>query len=242
MKKITFLFLFLSSTLLSAQDAALLSGNWSYQNVFQPEKLDSTSVKMLDMLFGNMSFTFGDNGRYAASIVGQNDTGSWEYAGENLKMSSDSGESHLFDVLELQKDKMVLQLSKGAFVFKKTGEATVIQEKSSMTKTVKASSEQLSKRWYLKKKLTPGKSEQQNEMLSNMLAGSYFDFQDDGTFEVSIMGMTETGEWKLGKESRKVITLNEQVEKVWNINALTEDELVLHPGNSEEKWIFSATE
>lgn len=244
--KITSLLIFLfCSILLRAQNAAQLTGTWSYQEVYEQEKLDSTSVAMLNMLFGNMSLVFSENGKYAAWMMGQSDSGSWELneAEENLHLNSASGETSNFEVLELIDDQLILKLSKGAFVFKRTGDGpAAIEMPEPAIETVSVSIDQLAKKWYLKRKEAPGKSEKQIEMVSNLIAGAYFDFQKDGSFEVSIIGMTETGNWELGSGNTSVITASEDAQKTWNISKITEDELILHAGNSEEKWIFSTVE
>lgn len=245
MKITCLLILLLCSISLNAQNASQLAGTWGYQEVYEQEELDSSSITMLNMLFGNMSLAFSENGKYAASIMGQSDSGSWELneAKENLHLNSASGETSTFQVFDLNEDRLVLRLSKGAFVFKRTGDAPAsIDLPDPAIETVSVTKDQIAKKWYLKRKEAPGKSEKQIEMVNNLIAGAYFDFQKDGTFEVRIMGMTEAGNWKLGSGNTSVITASEDAQKTWKISKITQEELVLHAGNSEEKWIFSTLE
>ena len=246
MKTIQLFFLLLFSISLSAQQNSQITGAWSFQNVHEQEKLDSTSVKMLDMLFGNMTLAFNSEGNYRATIMGEVDNGSWNLqgSGKDLILKSNNGETHNFEVIDLSENQMTLKLSKGAMVFKKTGEAPELLRNSDLSdnKYVKITSEEISRKWYLKRKESPGKSQAQIDMLSSMIAGAYFDFREDRTFEVHIMNMTEKGDWKLGDDQSSVITMKDGSSKEWNIHSISENELVLYPGNSEEKWIFATTE
>lgn len=244
MRTIQLFFLLLFSVSLNAQQNAEITGAWSFQNVYEQEKLDSTSVKMLDMLFGNMTLAFNSEGNYQASILGEVDKGSWNLQESALILKSNTGDTHNFKVIELSEDLLTLKLSKGTMVFKKTGAAPEIMGASDISeeKNVKITSGDIAKKWFLKRKESPGKSQAQIDMLSSMIAGAYFDFREDRTFEVHIMNMTETGNWKLGEDKSSVITMKDGSSKEWNIHSISENELVLYPGNSEEKWIFATTE
>ena len=178
-----------------------------------------------------------------ATMMNQRDVGSWKFneSEESLQLNSSSGESNTFQVLELRDNKLVLQLPKGAFVFSRTAEIPETIGISQPIPEVKASREQIARKWYLKRKESPGKSEQQIELVSSLLSGAYFDFNVNGSFEVKIMGITENGEWNIGSENQSVITRNNDAQKVWTIGSISEEQLVLHPGNSEERWIFSST-
>lgn len=243
MKTIQLFFLLLFSISLNAQQNAQISGSWSFKSVHEQEKLDSTSLKMLDMLFGNMTMAFNTRGSYRATLMGEVDNGSWSYreSDKALILKSNTGETHNFEVIDLSENRMTLKLSKGAMVFKKTGEAPDLKGTSEFSekKKVKVTSGDISKKWYLKRKESPGKSQAQIELLSSMIAGAYFDFRKDRTFEVHIMNMSETGDWKLSDDESSVITMKDGSSKEWNIHSISENELVLFPGNSEEKWIFS---
>lgn len=241
MKTIQVFFLLLFSLSLSAQQNTEIIGAWSFQNVHEQEKLDSTSLKMLDMLFGNMTLAFNSEGNYRATMMGEVDKGSWNLQESALILRSNSGETHNFELVNLSKDQLTLKLSKGTMVFKKTGEAPEIKGVSDLSekKFLKIVPGDISKKWYLKRKESPGKSQSQIDMLSSMIAGAYFDFREDRTFEVHIMNMTETGNWKLGDNESSVITMKDGSSKEWNIHSISENELVLYPGKSEEKWIFA---
>lgn len=246
MKNLYFLFIFFFSLSLHAQQSTYLPGNWSFQNVHEKEKLDSTSIEMIEMLFGNMTLAFSENGLYRASMMGQQDNGTWEFSEteKGLLLKSDSGSNQDFDIIDLTEEQLTLKLSKGILVFKKTGEAPKLEKEafSEEREKVKITAEEISKKWFLKRKETPGKSKEQIDMLSNMIAGAYFYFYEDGSFEVSIMGMTETGEWKLGDDQSSVITQYEEASKEWNVFSISESQLILYPGNSKEQWIFSTIE
>lgn len=242
MKTIQVLFIFFSFSVYG-QQSTILPGKWSFEKVYEQEKLDSTSVKMLDMLFGNMTLAFNSEGSYRATIMGEVDNGTWSYreSAMALILKSNSGDIHNFEVIDLSENQMTLKLSKGAMVFKKSGEAPDLKETSELSEKekVKVTSGDISKKWYLKRKESPGKSQEQIDLLSSMIAGAYFDFRKDSTFEVHIMNMTETGDWKLSDDESSVITMKDGSSKEWNIHSISENELVLFPGNSEEKWIFS---
>lgn len=115
MKTIPLFFLLLFSISLSAQQNAQITGAWSFQNVHEQEKLDSTSLKMLDMLFGNMTLAFNSEGNYRATIMGEVDNGSWNFqeSGKDLILKSNNGETHNFEVIDLSENQLTLKLSKG---------------------------------------------------------------------------------------------------------------------------------
>lgn len=81
-------------------------------------------------------------------------------------------------------------------------------------------------RWTVQKVLTHKREEIPDEKVSN----SYFVFNDDGTYTALIMGVIESGTWKMGPENRNIFMYAEGMKTIWNILSYSANELILQKG------------
>lgn len=229
-----------------AQNPDDLIGKWKFHDVYQKEKIDSTGLKMLEMFFGKMTLQFNKNGLYKAEIMGRTEQGQWTLEKDKtITIASDKGHISKLELIDLGADKMSFKMEKSAFIMQKTKEAEMdeLVEKEKNFKTVKATTEQIAKKWYLKNKETSEEvSEEMKETVMNMLKGSYLDITPNGKYEIQVLKIKDNGKWEFGQGNESIITMNDDTEKVWNIVAVSENELVLIQGLTNERWTFSSVE
>ncbi|MEM6339431.1 MAG: lipocalin family protein [Pseudomonadota bacterium] len=241
---ITILLITTTITLFSQQDLEALVGKWQYQDVYEKEKLDSTSLETLEMFFGEMTISFNENGLYKAFIMGKEDKGKWMAKGENvIELALDKGTIMPMKIIELEAERLVFELQNSAFVMTKlaVGEMEKIIETEPSFETVSATKEQVAKKWYLKsKESSKSVSDKVRKATDELLSGSYMKFSKNGKYKVQIFKIKEKGKWKFGEENKSIITIKDDNKKVWNIISISEKELVLVQGLNEEKWMFEA--
>ena len=97
----------------------ILVGKWAYNDIYGKEDIDEDGKKMLQMFFGSMKLSFDKNNTYSAFIMDKDDGGNWKFDELESKIimtSNNSGERLEITVLELTKEKLVIQLEKAAFI------------------------------------------------------------------------------------------------------------------------------
>lgn len=228
---------------LQAQDAGQLNGKWKFNDVYEREKVDSAGLKMIQGLFGEMTLYFKENGRYKAFIMGRNDAGIWRLGddGKKVTMTSDKGDASEAAIMQVSADQLVIKIGRGAFIMERT-QPTAEEEAEEAPveiKTVQATLEQVAKKWYMVSKDSPGKTEKQKQMANELIKGSYYIFAKNGKYKAEVLGIKEEGTWEFGENNRSIVMRSEGDQKIWNISLVTENELVLIKGNTNEKWTFS---
>jgi len=247
MKSVITTFLIVTSiTVFGQQNVNKLIGKWKYQDVYQKEKIDSTGIKMIEMFFGNMTIQFNNDGLYKASIMGKDEQGKWiSENNKTITFTSDKGNITKIDLIKLNEDKLIFKMQKSSFVMTKMQESEIdkIIETEITFKTVKATNEQISKKWYLKsKESSKTGSDELKEVANELLKGSYMDLSKTGKYEVQILKIKEKGKWEFGEDNESIVTIKDGNKKVWNIISISEREMILIPGLTNEKWIFGSSE
>lgn len=118
--------LFLSVLSVNAQRATLIKGNWKYQDVTEKEKLDSASIKMLELFFSEVSFDIEENGKYKAQFMGKAEEGVWKLSKDESKITftSSKGPVNEMTIVEVSQNKLILNFGKpNSLVLKKTDPA-----------------------------------------------------------------------------------------------------------------------
>jgi hypothetical protein len=75
-----------------------------------------------------------------------------------------------------------------------------------------------------------------------LFKGTFFDFKTDNTYTVKIGQISETGKWSLSNENKTLHLTASGETKIWNIKKVSEHEIQLIRGNTEEYWTFSTKE
>lgn len=223
-----------------------LIGKWKYQDVYEKEKIDSAGMKMIEVLFGNMTMQFNEDGMYKAFLMGKDDQGKWNSEDKKtISLASDNGRITTMELIELDKNKLIFKLQSASFIMSKVQgeEIDAIVEKEKTFATQKASLEQIAKRWYLvKRESTKKVSKEVKEAVDALLKGTYLEFGKRGKYVAHIFNIKEKGKWEFGRDNHTIITSKDGTKKVWNIISVSDDQLILVHGLRDRKWTFKAGE
>ena len=114
----------LSFSWISAQSTSDLFGKWDFVHVKDQDKLDSTGVKMIKMMFSDMSFEFKEDGNFIFVGMGKTEEGTY-VASKRLKkvdMTDSKGRTNTIKVLEISAEEMTIQLKDAILVMRKPEE------------------------------------------------------------------------------------------------------------------------
>jgi len=108
-------------------------------------------------------------------------------------------------------------------------------------KTVSVANETLLyKKWYLIKKIKPNRTEEQLKLVSDVLKGSYFEFYNNGKYKIEMLKIVEKGTWTLNDNKSEIIQKkSDNTSVIWKILKITEDELLINQGDSNEQLLLS---
>jgi len=114
LKAIFTILLFLSVISVNAQRANLIKGSWKYQDVTEKEKLDSTSLQMLEMFFSEITFDIKENGQYKAQFMGKSEEGVWKLNKDESRITftSSKGPVNEMTIVEVNHNKLILNIGK----------------------------------------------------------------------------------------------------------------------------------
>lgn len=237
----------------NAQQAEMLVGEWKFQDIRAQADLDSTSTKQDSAIvdaalsfFESLRLFFGEDGRYAMSTMFNQDEGEWALNAQTIVLTSDKGEIVNIQIIKLSEDRLDFIMDRGPeLVMSKVGTSPKTRTKGVRNKlsTTTASVEQLSKKWFIKSITSPDETEEQVEIINELVAGSYILLSKDGTYEARALGVTSKGTWKLGEDRATIITqIEDEGKRLWSIHSISQHDLVLLRGTSEERWIMSSEE
>lgn len=93
----------------------MLHGDWYYRAPIENEKIDAKGREMLDMMFGEMTFSFSKGGSYIANFMGKEDSGTWSLndQGTEVTLTSVKDPEAKFGVLSLTAEEWRMEISKG---------------------------------------------------------------------------------------------------------------------------------
>ena len=99
----------------SAQSDSLLLGDWFYNAPMESEKVDAQGREMLDRMFGEMTFSFREDGTYSANALGKEDTGTWSMNRKQteLILTPVNGPASTLRVLLLTAEEWRMELREG---------------------------------------------------------------------------------------------------------------------------------
>ncbi len=222
-------------------DPGLLIGKWNYKDIYEKEKLEAESIKMLEMFFKDLSFQFDKSGAYKMTLMGGAEQGEWEAKDDiTLALTSDKGQVTEMQVVNLTDDELSVKLEKGAFVLEKakTKAKKIVKEKPKL-KTVSATKSQVAQKWYLDKRESDKKlSKEVLETSQALLKGSFIQFKSNGKYKTKVLKLKEKGTWSFGENNTSIVTKKDKQQQIWNIVKVSDDELILVQGKDKQKWIF----
>ncbi len=66
-------------------------------------------------------------------------------------------------------------------------------------------------------------------------------FEKNGKYQLQVFNVMGQGIWKFREGNESLITRKDGKKKVWYINSISDNELILIEGSSKERWIFSTS-
>jgi len=195
-------------------------------------------------MFADMFIYLKPNKHYKAGFIGKTEEGQWAFDSSSRKiiLSSNKGETNSFEVISVSENQLTIKIGKkGGLVMSKTP-ATAEDEAETAPKTIKtvaATRDQLAKKWFLKRQEVPGRTEERVKLMSEIFNGSFYEFFKSGEYHLKILKIEENGKWETGPGNTSIIISSNGSNRTWNIYSISEKELVLIKGNTDEKWIFS---
>jgi len=245
MTKARFLFFILIafSATLRAQSVDSLIGKWKFYDVYDKTGLDTPTLKLVKQYFGEMTLYFKYNNHYKTFLMNKNEEGMWKLntATKKVRLFLNKGNVYDLSILELKGDRLVITMGEGSFILERTTicDDDNIEEELPKLKTVSVTTAQIAKKWFLKRREVPGRSEAQVKMVSKLIKGAYAQFKHGGEYEAQSLTVTESGTWAFGPDNRSIIVSIANQQRIWNIKSITSTELVLISGYSDEIWKFS---
>lgn len=114
-----------------AQSEKSLVGYWVYQDIPDKSKMDSLSLVMLDKLFGSLSFSFEQEHKYHAFLMGTNDKGSWNLTDDKqyILLDSDKSADFKLSIIKLEKKLLTIDLDGQQFVLRREKKKKKVDKK-----------------------------------------------------------------------------------------------------------------
>ena len=242
----TLFFALLLSTYTKAQTNDSIIGKWKFQELYNTNGMDSTGVSMLKKMFSEMTIYLKGNNHYKSELMTR-DEGTYEYekTSKKLTLISNKGTKSELELSVLTNETLLLSFGKGKSIILRKTIASPDDEKETAPQKlelVSITTAQLCKKWFLNKRYLPNRTEEQLKTVTELFKGTYFDFKSDNTYTVKIGQITEAGKWNLSNENKTLnLTANGET-KIWNIKKISENEIQMIRGNTEEFWTFSTKE
>lgn len=246
MTKVRFLFLvfILFSVTLKAQSTTdSLIGKWKFYDIYNKEGLDTATLRIVREYFAEMTLYFKYNKHYKTFLMNRNEEGIWNLneATKKIRLILNQGAVYELDIIDLKSNQLIINMGEGSFVLTRTtiNESDNVEQAIPKIKTVRVTASQISKKWFLKRREVPGRSEAQMKMVSRLIKGAYAHFKIDGGYEAQSLTVTENGTWVFGPDNRSIIVSIANQQRIWNIKSVSSTELVLISGFTDEIWKFS---
>ena len=229
---------------LSGQGTNSIYGKWIFHDATEEEKskLDSAGVAMLSEFFGDMYLELNKNGSFEFNYRNNLNEGTWDWDNghENIELVSKDGEVLLVNVANLNEKTVVFSMSEGEFVMMKDTAAVEKSEPVPLKPVrVSATIEQVTKKWYLKSRTGGYKSRYRQEVDQVLSKGLYMKLRPNGKFQAEVLIVEDRAKWHFGADNKSIIISSESGSKIWYILAISENEMKLQRGNSNEIWAFS---
>ena len=136
---------------------------------------------------------------------------------------------------------MVLELPKGEFVMQRV-KISKVENKIKEPKVeegVSATKDQVVGKWYLKSR-TGGTRTRYRAEIDKLLANDlYLKLAKNGRLESEVLIVGDRKKWYFGKGNKSLIFKSTEGTNEWYILSISENEMVLRKGKTEEVWNFS---
>ena len=185
MKKILIQLLFIVGFLNSeAQFKDGVVGKWKMKSIVNDGKMDSAAMEGVKEMMKNFTLYLKENKRYKSNFLNNDEEGTWTYEPSTAKLvlTSTRGKGEKFKLKLITNETALFGIG---------GEDAMILMRDSVKKEdlvekpilklalVSISEKQLCKKWYLKKRQIPGKSEETLKKATELMKGTYIQFNKD---------------------------------------------------------------
>lgn len=128
LKFIILVFFVVSSYAAQAQKAKLLVGQWKFKDVGDKEQVDSVGLKMIPVLFAEMTLEFKKDNKYGASIMGKSEEGTYSLDKKEtqIKLTSSKGKENSMELLNVTDKELWIRVGtskKGFIIMERTDAA-----------------------------------------------------------------------------------------------------------------------
>jgi len=241
--KLLFLILLFLNTSLNSQTTDSLIGKWKFKDIYNSEKIDSASLKMLRSMFADITLYFKANKHYKAFMF-KKEEGDWNYDGSlsKLTMVANKGTQSQLEIIGLTSNTLIMSIGKDkSFILERTivTPDDEMEEPINKVELAGATLKQICKKWYLVKRDVPGRTEEQSKIVTDLANGSFFDFKSDNSYESQAFKIKAEGNWKFGQDNKSLVLTIENSTIIWKIKSISENELVLLRGSPAETWTLS---
>ncbi len=230
-------------SLCPAQTTNTIIGKWKFKELYNTQGMDSIGKQMLEGMFGEMTIYLKENKQYQSELM-KKDDGTYEYdkATKKIVLTSNKGTQSELEINVLTNETILLSFGKDKSI-------VLIRDNSKSEEDItpvlfrpvliSITESQLCKKWYLKERYLPNRTAEQSKAVTELFEGTYFLFKQDHSFEAGIGKLTETGTWSLQNNNQTLYLATYNETKFWNIKKITENEIELFRGHTEEFWTFS---
>jgi hypothetical protein len=239
--KITLIVLSFITITFKAQTSDSILGKWKFKGIYNAEKIDSTSLKMLNTLFSNLSIYLKPNNHYNYFFMVKEEEGSWSFDRntKKLTMLANKGTESQLEIIQVTSKTLILSIGNGkSFILEKVPieEADNVEEAINTSQPVSASIDQICKKWFICKRYIPSRTSEELEMITDIVSGAYFNFNKNASYQSEIFNIKTIGTWQFGQNNTSLILETNTAKVFWRIKHITENELILIRGNTEEVW------
>lgn len=236
-----------------AQDVAELKsklvGEWVFDTMVLTEEAseeEKSKLEMMNNIMKNVSMFYQEDGRYLMDGFGKKEEGNWsiEEPGTHIKFLNDKGQENNIE-FKFDENGMLhttVGSSGAAMRLMRPEESSEISVSAAPgpPEVVKTTVKELSKKWYMVSRIKAN-GETISETALALMAGTYIDFKEDGTYSMHLMIMDEEGTWTFDEESSKLVYTANGESKVWHVVGISETELKLIQGSKGDTFIYSTT-
>ncbi len=249
MKNLISFFLLLSSvTVYSQEELTYLTGKWEFDALYKDGEIVPFEENDPKNFFSDMTIQFDDDSLFRSVLLGKSEQGSWKIKDKAkglLELSSEFGNNYEVEIIDLKKDVLIYRMRSAEFRMSRLpdSEKDEILLRGNMIKTVKATKDQIARKWYLiKKESSKESSDVASNVFDELIIGSYMHLKPDGKCELMFLGISEEGDWAFTEGNETLITYMDGESKTWKIVEIGDSQLVLVKGLTSERWIFSSLE
>ena len=229
-----------------AQTNELLVGRWEYDQIRLVDESEPFSQSMLKIVVGSNSyFHFAKNHEY---VINQNNAvsaGQWRLSDNNTKLilTSDRGNITTYEIISLTKNTLVFLIKDKAYhtlTRAKDSHHDAVQHPRHDVHTVRATSEQILKKWVLVELEDSLGNQEVNKKMTEFVKGGWYEFKNNGYYAKKMITREKNGEWKFQNDNRTIIMMDEDgFGAVWNICFISSARLVLQKPGSSVRHVFT---